>query len=84
MSQISPVVLYSIMIGMLLTGTANTLVLKYMDETVSLGEKFTHPYLQCLIMFTGELSCLGLFGLKPLYFNQKKAKGDQLMLSPGG
>ena len=36
--------LYSVMVGMLLTGSANTLVLKYQNDTVGLGNYFMHPF----------------------------------------
>jgi hypothetical protein len=29
---------------MLLCGTANTLIMKYQDEAIGLGNNFTHPY----------------------------------------
>ena len=32
------------MVGMLLTGSANTLIQKYQNDTVALGNYFTHPY----------------------------------------
>ena len=35
---------YSVMLGMLLSGSANTLVQKYQDQSVSAGNLFTHPY----------------------------------------
>lgn len=57
MESFSSVKLYLVMTGMLITGTCNTLFLKYQDNTVALGNKFTHPYLQCGIMFVGMLSC---------------------------
>ena len=40
----SNVFLYSVMLGMLLTGSANTLIQKYQNDTISKGNYFTHPY----------------------------------------
>ena len=73
------------MLGMLLSGSANTLVQKYQDQAKAAGNLFTHPYFQTLIMFTGELSVLGAYGIKKLWMNaQAKKTGDAaLMMSPG-
>ena len=38
------VFLYSIMVGMLITGSANTLIQKYQNDTISEDNYFTHPY----------------------------------------
>ena len=53
--------LYALMVGMLITGTANTLIQKYQDETFAANNYFSHPYLQCGVMFFGEFSCWGLY-----------------------
>jgi hypothetical protein len=54
-----------LMIGMLVFGAANTLVMKYMDNTVvGNGQLFNHPYFQGIIMFTGELMCLFVYFIK--------------------
>lgn len=87
-NQISKCSLYLIMLGMLVFGTANTLVLKYQDDAVALGNPFTHPYLQCAIMFLGEFSCFILLFAKRWYYRKENAakqlSDEQLMLSPGG
>ena len=75
------------MLGMLLTGTANTVLMKVQNSTPgeNPNETFNHPYVQCAIMFIGELLCLGAYGIKTLYLRRKKAKhGDKGILSPGG
>jgi hypothetical protein len=68
--------LYGIMLGMLICGTMNTLVMKYQDDTETtidgITNTFTHPYLQSAFMFVGELSCFGLLGIKRLYYNSKE------------
>ena len=40
----SKLFLYSMMIGMLITGSANTLIQKYQNDEGSKGNYFTHPY----------------------------------------
>ena len=42
--QVSKTYLYGVMLGMLLTGSANTIIQKYQNDTCSLGNLFTHPY----------------------------------------
>lgn len=56
------------MVGMLISGTSNTLVLKYQDNTVAAGHPYMHPFLQTAFMFFGEFICLGVFQLKRAYF----------------
>jgi len=36
--------LYGIMLGMLLTGSCNTILMKVQDGTSSLGSDFLHPF----------------------------------------
>ena len=62
--ETSKAFLYSIMCCMLITGSANTLVQKYQNDTVALGNYFTHPYFQTAIMFSGELSVFLAYGVK--------------------
>ena len=83
-AQISKPALYGIMTGMLLCGTANTLIQKAQDQTEALGKEFTHPYLQTAVMFGGEFSCIIIFIIKRHMDNKKKAEGQDIMLSPGG
>merc|ERR1719464_43011 len=88
-NEISKPFLYAVMIGMLVSGTANTLVQKFQDETVSLNNIFNHPYLQTAIMFMGELSIFGAYGVKKVLRDRQAAKtaelGGQpeLLMSPG-
>ena len=56
--------LYTMMVGMLLTGSANTLIQKYQNDSVALGNYFTHPYFQTAIMFSGELCVFIAYGFK--------------------
>ena len=62
--QGSKVFMYSMMVGMLISGSANTLIQKYQNETEALGNYFTHPYFQTAIMFAGELSVFIAYGIK--------------------
>ena len=60
--------LYMIMLGMLISGTANTILMKLQNQTPGVdGVIFNHPYVQCAIMFVGEFLCLGVYGAKLLY-----------------
>ena len=57
--------LYLVMLGMLIAGTANTILGKIQNQTFGEnGALFNHPYVQCTIMFIGELLCLGAYGIK--------------------
>lgn len=72
------------MVGMLLSGSCNTIVLKLQDEVKINGVKYQHPFFQCLVMFIGEFTCLGLYGIKLLAMkNKESGKDDKLMMSPG-
>lgn len=66
--------LYSLMMGMLITGAIDTLVVKYQDQQIvkvdpetGKGVKFHHPYFQCFNMFCGEMICLIYYGMKIWY-----------------
>ncbi|KRZ34315.1 Solute carrier family 35 member F6 [Trichinella pseudospiralis] len=45
----------------IISGTGNTVLLKWMDETYALERKFYHPYMQVLFSFVGESLCLVWF-----------------------
>ena len=61
MAGVSRVVVLMFMGGMLVIGTANTIVTKLMDTIEWDGEEFSHPYFQTFTMFNGELICLLLY-----------------------
>ena len=67
--QIPKWMLYTIFAGMLIFGTANTVVLKIQDDTTSPGPgyPFTHPYLQTAFMFVGESVCFLFLWIKLAY-----------------
>ena len=58
---------YTVMLGMLIFGTANILIQDEQLATKALGNNFTHPYMQCSFMFIGEFSVYGVYGLKKLW-----------------
>ena len=70
--------LYMIMLGMLLSGTGNTILLKIQNLTYGVTlptdpkkpMPFTHPFVQCAVMFMGELLCLFVYGAKLLYMKR--------------
>ena len=75
---------YTVMMGMLVFGSANILIQDAQNLTKSDGNLFTHPYLQCSFMFVGELSVFLAYGAKK-FLAARKAKtgaGDAIM-SPG-
>jgi hypothetical protein len=63
------------MFGMLMTGTANTILMKIQNLTegdqkpgdIKHPMYWQHPFVQCAVMFIGELLCLGAYGIKVLY-----------------
>jgi drug/metabolite transporter (DMT)-like permease len=90
--------LYLVMLGMLLTGTANTILTKWQNGMVGLTSppawdapkedplrpsKFTHPYYQSANMFLGEMLCLVLYGAKMLYQRRQRDLGMPTPMSPG-
>jgi hypothetical protein len=56
--------IYMMMGGMLIFGSANTLVQDYQNKAVGDHNLFTHPYFQSAIMFAGEFSVFIAYGIK--------------------
>lgn len=59
---------YVLALGMLITGSINTLSTKWADQQCSVGRSgeshpFVHPFVQAVGMFLGEALCLVAFGL---------------------
>jgi hypothetical protein len=79
--------LYILMLGMLLSGTANTILMKVQNLTSGdpshpiSAQKFVHPFVQCAIMFIGELMCLGVYAAKTFYLKRQN-NGMEVPLSP--
>ena len=79
--KIAPVILYSLMLGMLITGTLNTVFLKiqnitrtfYLDDDEN-QLTFNHPFFQTFCMFIGEVLCLGVYGIS--YWRDSQKYGD--------
>lgn len=78
------------MLGMLATGTLNTILMKVQNSTPINPDDpnpdrptFNHPFVQCAIMFLGECLCLVVYGFKLL--RQKKIKEEKSFVpsSPG-
>jgi hypothetical protein len=79
---ISKPALYGIMLGMLLTGTANTMILKIQDMEHSPPggcNQFTHPYMQGMFMFVGEFVCFGLLFIKRAIFGHENKQTETLI-----
>jgi len=67
-------------VGMITTGSINTLATKLADITDAEGingetTSFNHPFVQALGMFLGELSCFGAYYI--LMFKNGRAKDDR-------
>ncbi|XP_043484492.1 solute carrier family 35 member F6-like [Leptopilina heterotoma] len=61
---------------MVITGSFNTLSVKYADKLTSKGKDgelrhFTHPFMQSAFMFVGEMMCLLVFKLAFCYYNRQ-------------
>jgi len=75
MGEVSRLVVYLFMIGMLISGTLNTIFTKGMDI---LG--FKHPYFQCMSMFFGEFLCLSYyFAIVTVRKRNKQADHESLI-----
>ena len=79
--------LYLIMLGMLIAGTGNTILVKVQNYTH--GEQlpnppypvyFKHPYVQCAVMFIGELLCLFAYGAKLLFLRYQRSKHGEIVV----
>lgn len=72
-----------IMLGMLIAGTGNTILMKIQNLTPGeqkqgLPKNFTHPFVQCAVMFIGELLCLVAYGAKIAYQKYQTKKNGNL------
>ncbi len=69
-----------ISVGMVVTGSLNTITTKLADNTKAVGinggksRQFNHPFLQAWFMFVGELLCLLVFRLMVLRASRKSKK----------
>ena len=75
---------YTVMLGMLIFGTANILIQDAQLKTKSDGNYFTHPYMQCAFMFVGELSVWIAYGGKKFWYARQAADNPAVApMSPG-
>jgi len=70
---------FALALGMVITGSVNTLSTKLADQTESVGidntvHTFEHPFFQALGMFLGEVSCLVYFYASLFYRRHRLAK----------
>lgn len=66
--MLSPLLAHKYKLGVVLFGTSNSAILKYMDIVESRESTFYHPSFQSFLTFIGQLLCLGIYRL----FNDKK------------
>jgi len=62
MGDVSKQFVYTLLVAMILTGAANTLVYKWQNSMVVGGYGFNHPFMQATTMFVGE-ALVGIFFL---------------------
>jgi drug/metabolite transporter (DMT)-like permease len=78
--KISPIFLYMLMLGMLITGTINTVSLKlqnlekYYNKSTGERQVYNHAFFQTFNMFIGEFLCLAVYGIQ--YIMDKRKYGD--------
>lgn len=83
--KLAPILLYGLMLGMLVTGTINTVFLKlqnlstYFNKEQDRDLEFNHAFFQTFVMFIGEFLCLLVYGIQ--YWRDTKTYGD-VELSP--
>ncbi|XP_012253726.2 solute carrier family 35 member F6 [Athalia rosae] len=76
-------------IVMVVTGSLNTLSVKYADQQIVPGQDgqprhFNHPFVQSSFMFVGEMSCLLLFKIAFCYYSRKMdGSVDSMPLTKG-
>jgi drug/metabolite transporter (DMT)-like permease len=68
---------FVLVLGMLVTGTLNTIVKKLQNESIADGihgdpHKFTHPWFQTWVMFIGEALCLIAYGITQMMKKRKE------------
>lgn len=68
-------------LGMLSTGSINTIMAYYADITESKGQysvhKFNHPFVQSLGMFLGEVTCLFAFYFVSCYNRRRNRRVER-------
>ena len=75
---------YTVMVGMLIFGTANILIQDAQLKTKGAGNYFTHPYMQTSFMFMGELSVFIAYNFKKCWLARKAKENPTVApMSPG-
>jgi len=64
MTDVSKQFVYTLLVAMILTGAANTLVYKWQNSMWVDGYPFNHPFMQATTMFVGEALVLIIFFVK--------------------
>ena len=77
-TTISTGALYGLMVGMLVSGSCATIVMKMQDETVSECNYFTHPFLQTTCIFLASLLCSGVVSAYQSIGCKAKGYSDEL------
>lgn len=86
---LSKILLFTYLVGMVLWGTANTILLSLQFSEKSIGVKYNHPWFQTLTMFLGETYCLAAYyALKYFVWKsptepEEKTEVDKKALLPG-
>jgi Nucleotide-sugar transporter. len=78
------VFIYSFMLGVLIFGTANTLISKAMDQQSAKGHEFNHPYFQTATMFLGESFCLVAYRIYLKSQNTRVSVKKELLMDKTG
>lgn len=78
-----PVYIIVVAIAMVITGTINTMSMKWADKINATGydgqvREFDHPVLQTVFMFLGEFSCFLVFQLLWWYFSRRPTQPNQV------
>lgn len=73
-SKISKKTLLVYMCALVLTGSANTIVNKIQQNTVSLNQKYEHQKFITFCMFIGEFICLGIYYIQECLKNKKETQ----------
>ena len=69
---LSKCLMYTYLIGMILWGTANTILLSLQFAESSLDVKYIHPWFQTITMFFGEAYCLVVYYVMKFMQNRKR------------
>jgi len=80
---LSKTLIYTYLTGMVLWGTANTILLSLQFSETSLNVQYGHPWFQTITMFLGETYCLLVYYIMKYLRNRKQKQKDQEKLISG-